>query len=57
MVFDPVCVFHGMRRSEHVCIVCQLCFSTLTPEECWEDEEGQKWDICKPCKKVDDASG
>jgi len=46
---DPVCLFHGLRRSEHYCLYCCLCFKTLTPDECWTDEEGQKWDKCIDC--------
>lgn len=46
---DPVCAFHGKRRSEHICLYCCLCFETLTPDECWADEDGQKWDLCIPC--------
>jgi len=46
---DPVCAFHGKRRSEHVCLYCCLCFCNLTPEACWVDGEGQKWDICIEC--------
>jgi hypothetical protein len=48
-MIDPVCLFHGKRRSEHEggrCLFCGICFDTLTPEECWEDAEGQKWDVC-----------
>lgn len=50
MSLDPVCVFHGKRASEHACLYCCLCFRDLTPEECWEDEQGQKWDVCQACK-------
>lgn len=49
---DPVCAFHGLRESEHVggrCLFCCICFETLTPEGCWQDEHGQKWDMCVPC--------
>lgn len=27
--------------------MCAICFTALTPEECAEDAEGQKWDLCK----------
>lgn len=53
---DPVCLFHGLKRSEHKygrCLYCCLCFVTLEPEECWEDEEGVKWDICIPCGEME----
>lgn len=49
---DPVCAFHGKRWSEHEhgrCLYCCLCFDTLTPEECWADEAGQRWDVCQEC--------
>lgn len=49
-MIDPVCVFHGKKASEHRCLYCCLCFRPLTPEECWEDEDGQKWDVCRECK-------
>lgn len=26
---------------------CCICFSGLTPEQCAEDTEGQKWDVCR----------
>lgn len=55
MLIDPVCVFHGKRASEHYCLYCCLCFETLEPEDCWEDEEGVKWDICRPCKEHEEA--
>jgi hypothetical protein len=55
--FDPVCAFHGKKASEHLCLYCCLCFKTLTPEECWVDEEGQRWDICVPCKRLEQSQG
>ena len=51
-MFDPVCVFHGIKRSEHEigrCLYCCICFETLTPEQCYTDESGDTWDVCKPC--------
>lgn len=48
---DPVCFFHGKKRSEHECLYCALCFRNLTPEECWVDDTGQKWDVCVECKE------
>lgn len=50
-MIDPVCMLHGKKRSEHLCLYCCLCFKELTPEECYEDEEGVKWDVCKPCQQ------
>ena len=28
-------------------LMCCICFSGLTPEECAVDTDGQKWDVCK----------
>lgn len=53
MSLDPVCVFHGKRWSEHRCLYCCECFATFTPDECWVDVDGQKWDVCKACASVD----
>lgn len=50
---DPVCLLHGKRRSEHVCLYCGLCFTDLTPETCWADEHGQKWDLCRECGEAE----
>jgi hypothetical protein len=50
---DPVCAFHGKRASEHVCLYCCLCFETMTPEECWRDEAGQRWDVHPACHESD----
>lgn len=27
-------------------LMCEICFSQLTPERCAEDTDGQKWDVC-----------
>lgn len=54
MIIDPVCLLHGKKLSEHECLYCSLCFDDLTTEECWEDENGVKWDICFDCKKHED---
>ena len=27
--------------------MCAICFHGLTPENCAEDADGQKWDLCK----------
>jgi hypothetical protein len=52
MVLDPVCLFHGKRRSEHICLyccLCCLCFRNLTFEECHVTEDGDTIDVCRPC--------
>ena len=54
MVIDPVCAFHGLRRSEHLCLYCCLCFEILTLEECSVLPDGSKVDICKPCAEEED---
>jgi len=46
---DPTCLFHGKKASEHVCLYCCICFQTLTPDECWVDGDGVKWDLCVEC--------
>ena len=43
---DPVCLFHGKRASEHVCLYCCIYFKTLEPHECATDNAGVKWDVC-----------
>lgn len=54
---DPVCLIHGLKRSEHDCLYCAICYVTLTPEECWVDKEGQKWDLCESCGKREEGDG
>ena len=29
--------------------MCCICFEWVPVEECWQDTEGQKWDMCGPC--------
>ena len=53
-MIDPVCVFHGKRWSEHVCLYCCLCFETLTPEECFVNGDGVKWDMCRECGEINE---
>lgn len=46
---DPVCLLHGMRWSEHEfgrCLYCEICFKTLTPDECVTDANGERWNVC-----------
>ena len=54
---DPVRICCGRKESEHshgLCptgtFMCQLCFGSFLPHQAWEDEDGQKWDICLNCK-------
>lgn len=53
-IIDPVCAFHGLRRSEHNCLYCCLCFETLTPEEC-AVIDGERWDMCVSCAEEEEA--
>ena len=46
---DPVCLVHGLRKSQHMCLYCTLCYKSLTVEECHMDSDGQRWDICEAC--------
>lgn len=48
-MIDPVCLVHGLRRSEHVCLYCQLCYKSLTVEECSYLPDGTQHDVCVPC--------
>jgi hypothetical protein len=50
---DPVCAFHGMRWSEHVCMYCCLCFKDLS----WDDSnvlaDGTREDVCRECAEME----
>lgn len=46
---DPTCTMHGRKLSEHACLYCCICFEDITEETAWQDEAGQKWDVCRPC--------
>ena len=48
---DPVCLVHGKKMSEHVCLYCCLCWKGLTLDECHVTANGVKEDVCKPCAK------
>jgi hypothetical protein len=28
-------------------LMCEICHAGLTPEQCAEDADGNRWDICK----------
>jgi hypothetical protein len=56
---DPVCAFHGKRRSEHEngqCLYCPLCFRSDDGYEKWVDEQGQAWDLCRECGEAEAES-
>ena len=46
-----VCLIHGLKFSEHICLYCCLCFKSLTPEECSTNKDGTKEDVCKKCNE------
>lgn len=46
---DPVCLVHGKKMSEHVCLYCCLCYKTLTLEECNVNAHGYREDLCIEC--------
>ena len=52
---DPVCLIHGKKKSEHLCLYCCLCYKSLTPDECNVLEDGKKEDVCKPCAAREQA--
>lgn len=47
--FDPVCLIHGKRMSEHFCLYCCLCFKPLTAAECHQLPDGTLEDVCVEC--------
>jgi len=54
---DPVCLLHGKRLSEHVCLYCCLCYRTLTVDECHVRTDGEKEDVCEDCACQEAARG
>lgn len=48
-MIDPTCLFHGKKKSEHVCLYCSLCYKDLTPEECNLLPNGERESVCIPC--------
>ena len=55
MTFDPVCLVHGKRQSEHECLYCCLCFKSLTKDECSYLPDGTQQDVCVPCAEAEQA--
>jgi hypothetical protein len=51
--FDPVCLIHGKRKSEHHCLYCCLCFKSLTVEECHLLSDGTREDVCNECAEME----
>lgn len=58
-IFDPVCLVHGKKKSEHDCLFCCMCFKDLTKAECimiMDPDTGKeicKIDVCAECAKAD----
>ena len=53
---DPVCLFHGIKWSEHEtgrCLYCCLCFRVLMPEECHLPPDGTREDVCDACAEAE----
>lgn len=50
---DPVCLVHGLRKSEHDCLYCCLCFVPLTPEQCHKLPDGTVEDVCWDCAEAE----
>lgn len=50
----------GQRHWGPVCpdrtFMCQQCFRKCQLDEAWEDEEGQRWDICDVCGNGGDGN-
>lgn len=36
--------------------MCCHCWRKCQPEEAWQDEEGQKWDVCDICGNGGDGN-
>ena len=54
-MIDPICLPHGKKFSEHMCLICQLCFRSLTVDECHVRKDGIKEDVCNECAEIDQA--
>lgn len=50
---DPVCLAHGLHYSEHVCVICCLCFKTLQEEDCHVRADGLREDVCNECAAME----
>lgn len=56
---EPVCVFHGKRKSEHLCLFCCLCFTDLTKDgqpdwnRIHQLPDGDYEDVCNDCAKLE----
>lgn len=53
---DPVCAFHGKRRSEHDCLYCCLCFRFDLPIEAFHAlDDGTRVNVCEECHDAEQA--
>ena len=55
-VIDPVCLLHGLRQSEHLCLFCCLCFRDLTLDECHVRDDGEREVVCNDCAANEQSS-
>lgn len=53
-MIDPVCLIHGLKKSEHVCLYCCLCYRTLIGDECHAGYDGRRQDICHRCARIEE---
>jgi len=53
---DPVCIIHGKRHSEHLCLYCCMCYKPLTIEECHVYSNGTRENICEECAALEEVS-
>jgi len=37
-------------------VMCCLCFEAIPVDQLWVDNDGYKWDVCVPCKTMDDEA-
>lgn len=58
-MFDPICLFHNLPKSKHLCAICCLCFTELTEQNASMTIDGYMVDICIECsimeKKIMDS--
>lgn len=53
---DPTCLIHGLKKSEHECLYCCLCFKSLTIAEYHIREDGMREDVCEDCATQEAAA-
>jgi hypothetical protein len=35
---------------------CCLCFRPMNAEDCWQDKQGFRWDVCVACHELEIAA-